>query len=225
MNMDTAPYIHAILPVRGGSERVPNKNMRPFAGSTLLEIKVRQLLAVPSLAGVHVSSEDRTMLDLAERLGATPHERDPYFATSSVPMSEVYAYMAGQVDADHVMLTHVTNPMADSELYERMIAMYGARGEAFDSMTTVAEVKEFLYLDRKPLNFDPANKPRSQDLPNIVKLTHVVSIAPREMVVSTKQWFGPQVSLVKLDAMKSLDIDTPLDMEIAEWLYMQRFGG
>lgn len=219
-----APTIHAIVPVRGGSERVVNKNMRPFAGSTLLEIKVRQLLAVPSLAGVHVSSEDRAMLDLAERLGATPHERDPFYATSSVPMSAVYAYMAGQVDAEHVMLTHVTNPLADAAVYERMNALYEARGEAFDSLTTVADVKDFLYQDGKPLNFDPANKPRSQDLPDIVKLTHVVSIAPQEMVVRTKQWFGPRASLVKLDALSSVDIDTPLDFEIAEWLYRKHFG-
>lgn len=220
--MHRSPYIHAIVPVRGGSERVANKNMRPFAGSTLLEIKLRQLLAVPSIAAVHVSSEDGDMLDLSAKLGAIPHMRDPFYATSSVPMSDVYAYMAAQVQAEHLLLTHVTNPLAGAEVYAGLIERYEQRGDRFDSLTTVADVKDFLYLDGKPLNFDPANKPRSQDLPDIVKLTHVVSIAPRAMVIDTKQWFGPNVEFVKLDALQSLDIDTPLDMAIAEWLYRDR---
>lgn len=222
--MSGAPYIHAIVPVRGGSERVVNKNLRPFADSDLLEIKIRQLLAVPELAGVHVSSENKAMLDAAERAGAIVHERDPHFATSTIPMSDVYAYMAGQVEAEHVLLTHVTSPLAGPAVYSRMIREYGALGNENDSLTTVTDVKDFLYQDGRPLNFDPANKPRSQDLPDIVKLTHVISIAPRSMVTATKQWFGPRVRLVKLDAISSFDIDTPLDFEIAEWLFRRHMG-
>lgn len=201
-----------------------NKNLRPFADSNLLEIKIRQLLAVPELAGVHVSSENKAMLDAAERAGAIVHERDPHFATSTIPMSDVYAYMAGQVEAEHVLLTHVTSPLAGAAVYSRVIQEYGALGNENDSLTTVADVKDFLYQDGKPLNFDPANKPRSQDLPDIVKLTHVISIAPRSMVTSTKQWFGPRARLVKLDAISSFDIDTPLDFDIAEWLYRRQQG-
>ena len=213
--------VHAIVPVRGGSERVVNKNMRPFAGSTLLEIKLRQLLAVPGLAGVHVSSEHRSMLEVAERLGAVPHLRDPHYATSSIPMSEVYAYMAGQVNAPHVLLTHVTNPLAGADVYGRALALYAGLSAQEDSLTTVAPVKDFLYRDGKPLNFDPKNKPRSQDLPDIVKLTHVVSIAPRDMVVSTKEWFGPRAHFMELTQQESFDIDTPFDFEVAEFLYQR----
>ncbi len=220
-----APHIHAIVPVRGGSERVINKNLRPFAGSDLLRIKIAQLLAVPGLAGVHVSSESREMLDVAEKAGAVPHERDPHYATSVVPMSDVYAYMASQVEAEHLLLTHVTNPLAGSEVYARAIIEYDTLGADQDSLTTVADVKDFLYKDGKPLNFDPKNKPRSQDLPDIVKLTHVVSIATRELIVSTKEWFSARARFMKLDALSSFDIDTPLDFRIAEWLYMEEQGG
>lgn len=214
--------IHAIIPVRGGSERVLNKNLRPFAGSTLLEVKIAQLLRVPGLEAVHVSSEDDRMLGIAERMGAVPHERDPFYATSSVPMSDVYAYMAGQVEADHVLLTHVTNPLAGPSVYSTLIAAYDPDGTRHDSITTVADVKDFLYEGGRPLNFDPARKPRSQDLPDIVKLTHVVSIAPREMVTRSKQWFGERAEMVKLDALASFDIDTELDFEVAEFLFSRR---
>nr|MBP8879120.1 hypothetical protein [Flavobacteriales bacterium] len=97
------PVIQAVIPVRGGSERVKNKNLRPFSGSNLLAIKIGQLLQVKELDAVYVSSEDPTMLELAKELGAIPLERDPYYATSVVPMSEVYAYMAGQMTSEHVL--------------------------------------------------------------------------------------------------------------------------
>lgn len=216
------PVIQAVIPVRGGSERVKNKNLRPFAGSNLLAIKIGQLLEVKELDAVYVSSEDPAMLELAKTLGAIPVARDPYYATSVVPMSEVYAYMAGQMTAEHVLLTHVTNPMAGADVYRRSIEAYRNGLDRYDSLTTVADVKDFLYQNGKPLNFDPANKPRSQDLPDILKLTHVVSIAPREMVNRTKEWFGPNVQFVKLDAAESFDIDTPLDFEIAEMLYAKQ---
>src|SRR5690606_3965574 len=135
-----------------------------------------------------------------------------------VPMSEVYAYMASQVEAEHVLLTHVTNPLAGADVYARTIEEYQAGYGTFDSLTTVADVKDFLYLDGKPMNFDPRRKPRSQDLPDIVKLTHVVSIAPRALVVDTKEWFGPDPRFVKLSQLESFDIDTPTDFEIAELL-------
>ena len=50
--------IKALIPVRSGSQRVINKNMRPFAGSSLLEIKIRQMLRIPELDGVVVNSND-----------------------------------------------------------------------------------------------------------------------------------------------------------------------
>lgn len=50
--------IKALVAVRSGSQRVQNKNVRPFAESSLLEIKLRQLLSIRSLDGVVVNSND-----------------------------------------------------------------------------------------------------------------------------------------------------------------------
>lgn len=216
--------IVAIIPVRSGSKRVIDKNTRPFAGSSLLEIKIRQLLAVPGLDGVCVNSDDPAMLELAARVGVSTQMRDPAFATDTVPMSDVYAHMAEQVKCDEILLTHVTNPLAGSDAYQACLAAYSARGTDHDSLTTVADVKDFLYLDGKPLNYDPANKPRSQDLPDIVKLTHVASLLPRELIMKKKDIVGYSPVFFKLGATESVDIDTPLDFEIAEFLYKRQFG-
>jgi N-acylneuraminate cytidylyltransferase len=196
-----------------------NKNIRPFAGSTLLEIKVRQLLAVKGLAGVYVSSESPEMLELAEKAGAKPLLREAAFATDDIPMSDVYAHIAGQMPEGDILFTHATNPVCGTESFKRCIETYRNMSVEFDSLTTVKEVKDFLYLDGKALNFDPTRKPRSQDLPDIVKLTHAVSILPRSLMIDCKNIMGRSPYFLKQDDVESIDIDNELDFRIAEFIY------
>jgi N-acylneuraminate cytidylyltransferase len=159
------------------------------------------------------------MLAVAARMGAETCLRDPEFATDSVPMSDVYAHMASKSSCDQILLAHVTNPLAGPAVYKDCLEAYLNRGADFDSLTTVSDVKDFLYLDGKALNYDPACKPRSQDLPDILKLTHVASIASRSLVIEKKDFVGRAPKFLKLTSLESIDIDTELDFEIAEYLY------
>lgn len=210
-----------VLPVKGVSRRVAGKNIRPFAGSSLLEVKIRQLRAVEGLARICVSSEDEGVLRMAQRLGAVPLYREPEYATDEVPMSEVYAAMAAQVETELVLLTHVTNPLAGAGAYRRCLDAFWEGRYEHGTLTTVAPVRDFLYLEGRALNFDPGKKPRSQDLPPIMRLTHVVSIAPREFVISRKEWFDHNPLFLELSPLESVDIDTELDFEVAEFLYQK----
>ena len=60
--------VKALIAVRSGSERVKNKNIRPFAGSSLLEIKIKQLSRVACIDGIVVNSNDPEMLAVARAL-------------------------------------------------------------------------------------------------------------------------------------------------------------
>lgn len=211
--------IKALIPVRSGSLRVENKNLRAFCGTTLLELRVRQLLATPGLDGVVVSSNDNGMLELAARLGAETHKRDPYFASNTVSMSEVYENMASQIQCDDIMYALVTTPLVRTESFVDAIKLYRNLPAPHDSLTTVADVKEFLIKDGKPFNYDGAKIPRSQDLPDIVKLTFCISLLPRETMVRRRSCLGDNPHFLRLSDIESLDIDTPKDFFIAEKLY------
>ena len=54
----------AVIPVRKGSQRVKNKNLKPFADSTLLDIKIETLKKVIGLDEIVVSSDSQEMLDI-----------------------------------------------------------------------------------------------------------------------------------------------------------------
>jgi CMP-N,N'-diacetyllegionaminic acid synthase len=210
-----------LVPVRAGSKRVINKNLRPFAGTDLLSLKVEQLLGLGALDAVYVSSDSEEMLERSAALGAVPLRRPAEFCTDEVPMSDVYAQMASQVEQGHILFTHVTNPFCGVGHYREAIAEYYDLPEANDSITSVSDVKAFLYFEGKPMNFDAQKKPRSQDLPEIVKLNHAISIAPRDLMMRQKNIFGVRPKFIKLDDRAAFDIDTELDFKIAEFLMLQ----
>jgi N-acylneuraminate cytidylyltransferase len=213
--------INAVFPVRAGSKRVANKNVRPFAGTTLLELKVKQLRETGEIEQVFVSSESAEMLALAEKAGAVPLLRAPEFATDTVPMSDVYAHIAEQMPAGDILFTHATNPLCGAAAYARCIQAYRERGAAHDSLMTVRDVKDFLYQDGRALNFDPACKPRSQDLPDVVKLTHAVGILPRSLMIECRNMMGRQPLLFRQSDIESMDIDNELDFRVAEFVFNQ----
>ena len=65
--------VKALVAVRSGSMRVKNKNLRPFAGSSLLEVKVKQLMRIPNLDGVDTVDEQVT---IAKRKAGIPEDAE-----------------------------------------------------------------------------------------------------------------------------------------------------
>jgi CMP-N-acetylneuraminic acid synthetase len=213
--------IKALIAVRSGSVRVENKNVRPFCGSNLLELKIKQLMKVSQLDGIVVNSNDSAMLEIAKSLGVETVLRQPYYASNTVSMSEVYANMANAMECSEIMYANVTNPLVTCETYEKAISDYLNLEIPNDSLASVYPVKEFLWSDGKPINYDPAHQPRSQDLPNVSKLTFAISILPKTLMIQRKNVVGFSPKLFSMDEIESWDIDTNLDFYVAQLLYQK----
>ena len=210
--------IKALVAVRSGSMRVQNKNIRPFAGSTLLEVKLAQLKRIKGLDGIIVNSNDDTMLEIAARMGCETVKRDPYYASNSVSMSEVYKNMAENCDCDVIAYINVTNPLLKDETIEKAIEAYKNMTE-FDSLNSAHLVKEFMFLDNLPVNYDLKNQPRSQDLPDYYALNFAISIISREKMISCKNVVGEKPWIYGIDEVEATDIDNPIDFEFAEFVF------
>ncbi|MFT6985471.1 MAG: CMP-N-acetylneuraminic acid synthetase/phosphoglycolate phosphatase-like HAD superfamily hydrolase [Psychromonas sp.] len=209
----------ALIAVRAGSQRVKNKNIRPFADSNLLEIKINQLKKVKQLDEIIVNSDCDKMLEIARKNGVTAIKREEKYASSEVGMSEVYQHFAEVTDSAHIMYANVTNPLAEAENYEEAISKYFSSLETNDSLASCHPIKEFLWKDGEAINYDTKNQPRSQDLPDIVALNFAISILPREVMHKKKNIIGEKPIFFVLDEIESVDIDTELDFYLAEKLY------
>ena len=216
--------ISALIAVRSGSERVKKKNIRPFAKETsLLEIKLSQAARSKYLKNVYVSSDSDEMLDLANAFNAVGIKRDPHFASNTIPMNLVYEYMANQLDCEHIVYLHVTSPLLKNKTLDYCIEKYKSLDFAkYDSIATVNRLHEYLWKDGKPLNYNPDEHPRSQDLPKVFSLNFAVNIISRNKMIKLKNIIGKSFYPIVLEKEESIDVDTEFEWGIAEHLYLQQ---
>ena len=211
--------IKALVAVRSGSMRVQNKNLRPFCGKTLIHYKLEQLLRIKNLDGIVLDSNDDTMLDIGRGYGVETVKRDPYYASNSVVMSEVFANMAENCDTDVIVYANVTNPLLKDETLEQAIEFYKQHMEEYTSVNSAHKLKEFMWLDGKPINYDPEHQPRSQDLPDIYVPNAAFSILTRETMMRDRNIVAKKPFMYEIDYYEATDIDNPIDFEIAEYLF------
>lgn len=214
--------IKALIAVRSGSQRVQNKNMRPFAGSSLLEVKIKQLKRIKNIDGIIVNSNDDNMLKIAKSLGCEVVKRDEYYSSSTVCMSEVYENMAQNFNGDIIVYTNVTNPLVKDSTIYNAIEEYKKIYDKFDSLNSAYAVKEFLFKDNKPINYDLKNQPRSQDLPDIYALNFAISIISKEAMINQKNVVGAKPYIYPMNSVESTDIDDMIDFEFAEYMYLKQ---
>lgn len=216
--------IKALVAVRSGSQRVVNKNIRPFAGSSLLEIKLNQLKRIPNIDGIVVNSNDDKMLEIASNMGCEVVKRDEYYASNQVSMSEVYRNMAENVNADVIAYINATNPLLNDRTIVQAIENYKKNISQYDSLNSAHLIKEFLFKENLPINYDLRHQPRSQNLPDISALNFAINIISREKMIECKNVVGYKPNIYIIDEVEATDIDNPIDFDFAEFVYKRKNG-
>ena len=214
--------IVGIITVKAKSERVKKKNLRKFANTNLYELKLRHLKRTKNFKKFVISSENETILEIAEKNGFATHLRDPYYSTSKVPMSEVYSYIASSVEAQHVAWINVTNPLAGSEVYDKAADLYSKNYKKHDCLLSAVENKENFFYNNKPINFKRSPWPRSQDLNPLISLPFVINILRREKLIKWGSCVGKKPFFYILDNLVAKDIDNPQDFQFCEYIYKSK---
>ena len=210
--------INVLIAVRGGSKRVPRKNIRPFGGTNMLTLKIQQALRLRDVNKVVVTSDDDHMLEIANDLGAYPMRRDAFYASDTVPMGDVYVHLDSSLDCKDILWTPVTSPLVTDKTLQECIDIY-KRETDYDCVVTTNIIKEYMWLDGKAINYDPKNHPRSQDLPDIYALNFAANILPREIMIKNKNILGDKFYPYMLDEVEAVDVDTEFEFMLAEILY------
>ena len=209
--------IAGLIACRGGSVRITNKNIKNFGGSSLLEIKIKQLLQV--VPQVYVNSDSESILEIADKSGAIPVLRDSKYATSEVSINEVYAEVTKPVPHEHILFAHVTSPLVKIPTIQHCINQYNNLPVEFDSVCTVQLLKKFIWYKGKSVNYDSSKMPRSQDLPNYHMIAFAINILPKELLLNLKNIVTNNYFPIELDEIEAMDIDDKIEFELAEYLY------
>lgn len=217
--------ITAVIPVRKGSQRVKDKNLRPFAGTTLLDVKIKSLLQVPEIDSIVVNTNSEAAIELVEeeytRTKVSYHRREDYYASSQCSGSEFFKHLGEVTDTDIFIYAPCTSPFVKPETVSACIKKFLENKGEHDCVSTVSSVKEFLWLDGKAMNYDPLNAPNSQNLPDVVALNFGTTVVKKEDLIKNHNIIGKKPDFVITSDIEAVDIDTPLDFYIAEQLYIK----
>jgi len=214
--------ITALIPVKKTSDRIKDKNIRRFSDTSLFELKLKQISSLSCFDRLIVSTEDSELMKIAESYGFQIHNRDKKYSTSEIPMSDVYKYIASEIDGEHIAWINVTNPLAYGYIYENAVSDYLAMEESYDCLLSVVELKDYIFFNGKPLNFKPNPWPRSQDLEGTLAMSYVINILRREDMIKWGSCVGFSPYFYTLDQTISTDIDFQIDFEFCEFIYNKR---
>jgi len=210
----------AVVAVRKGSQRLKNKNLRQLGGMSLLERKLKVLNIVKDsgyLDEIIVNSDCDEMLSIGNSFGCKTHKREAYYASSECSNSEFHCHMGKNTDTDIIFLAPVCSPYVSVKSHIEAIRKF--HESDCDSLTSVEKVKNHLWLNGKPINYDLENVPNSQDLPDVLKLTYSITIATKEVMANLRRVVGRKPEFYLLNEIESIDIDTPFDFAVASSVY------
>ncbi len=226
--------IVVFLPCRAGSERVPHKNTRPFAGDEngLLGIKLMQLESVQSVASIILDSNDDVVLERGESIrkrwrGPSEllvRERPDHLGASNTTTDALIAYALADFADAHMLWTHVTSPFIQTDVYERMIQEYKDKlSQGYDSLMTVNKLQTFLWGENGPMNYktDELRWPRTQDIQPVYEVNSGAFMVPSDTGKKRGDRIGEKPYLFELSHAEAFDIDWPADFEMAQKLWIR----
>lgn len=218
-----------VIPARGGSKGVPRKNLLDVGGKPLISWTIEQALAVPTL-DVLVSTDDPEIAQVARAAGArVPWLRPAELAQDTTPTEPVVRHAIEAVTQergrpDAVLLLQATSPVRRDDTLARAVAEFTATG--VDSMVGVVPQAPFIWRATDPPTaaYDVTARPRRQDLtPETLRYRETGSlyVTRTEIYERHDNRLGGRIGLFVMAEEEGIDIDTEVDVALAEQLLAQ----
>lgn len=227
----------AVVPARGGSKRVPRKNLRPLGGVPLVTRALRAAVDSGVFDHVLLSSDDPEILALANRSpGVTPHRRDPAHATDT---ATVFGFLRELAQTDPLVSSAAVVglllppvPFRTAVHVREAAALLDATVDAVVSFTAFEFPPQFaVTLDPggliRPLLPDSpllGGRTRSQDQVPTFRPNGAVYLGWREAFLAHQGFYAGRTRAYLMDRDSSIDIDTEDDWAYAAWLLERREG-
>jgi CMP-N-acetylneuraminic acid synthetase len=214
----------ALLPMKAHSARVSGKNFREFAGKPLFRWILDTLLEVPEIDKIVINTDARDILaekSLVDTDRILIRNRRPEICGDFVSMNLVIADDLENVPADTYLMTHTTNPLLSVASIRSALEAYEkgrASGQA-DSLFTVNKFQTRFYrADASPVNHDPKNLLRTQDLEPWFEENSNLYIFSKSSFLASNARIGKKPILFETPRAESADIDDQEGWNIAETL-------
>ncbi len=216
--------IVAIIPARGGSKRIHNKNLYPIFDKPLIQYTIDQAKKSKLLTDFFVSSDDKKILDYAKLNDCKIINRPVSLSKDTSTSEEVLIHAVKFIkkfyfDFDAVMMLQCTSPIRNSDDIDNAIKSFAKN--RFDSLMSVVKHKRFHWEIRNEklvsINYDYRNRPRTQEFSNQFMETGSIYITNINNLIKTKNRLGQKIVPFIMDEITNFEIDDINDIDIVKW--------
>jgi len=228
--------ILAIIPARGGSKGVPRKNVIEINGNPLISYTISAALKASLITDIVVSTDDPEIAEISRKLGAqVPFMRPLDLASDqaqSAPVIEHALFFMEKIKDfkyDAILMLQPTSPLRTSQHIEESLNLF--KSKECDSVVSVTSVggnhpfrmKRLInnqlvnYIDQGFWNM----KPR-QSLPDVYIRNGAIYLISREVFIQQRQLIGNNCLGYVMSDSDSTNIDSPIDLKIAELLLKEK---
>lgn len=218
-----------VIPARGGSKAIPDKNIATVAGLPLIAWTIAAARSAGMLQRVIVTTDSPRIVEIAVRFGAeAPFLRPPDLAQDDTPGIEPILHALRWLEEheasrpDYCLVLQPTSPLRTGNDIKAAVAL--AREKNADSVVSVCATKHHPYWmkrvaeDGRLEDFTAASRThaRRQDLPPVYSLNGAIYLVRPAVLLRQRTFYTSCTYAYVMPAARSLDIDSAWDMQLAD---------
>ena len=217
--------IHSIIPARGGSKGIHNKNIIDFCGKPLIAWTIEQCLSSKYVSNVWVTSNSQEILDVAEKYGAKtirrPDDISGDLASSESAWMHAIEVIQKDMEIDLVLAPQVTSPLREVKDIDSAIELF--QKEKYDSMFSASVAEDLFFWEESntgfdSVNYDYKNRKRRQDFKEQIIENGSFYLFKPEVIQNNNNRFGGKIGFSKMEFWKMFEIDNAEDMRMCSAL-------
>jgi len=218
-----------VIPARGGSKRLPNKNIKPLNGKPLIHYTIEVAREMFDDSIICVSTDDENIITVVEETGLkVPFIRPKDLSTDTADSRSVLLHAhkfyseKKNYNANVIILLQVTSPIRNAKHVKEAIEMYS---ETLDMVVSVKETDSnpyFVLFEENKLGYLEKSKSgdftRSQDCPKVWEVNGAIYVINADSLLKKPINDFKMIKKYRMDSLESVDIDNLIDFKFVSLL-------
>jgi CMP-N-acetylneuraminic acid synthetase len=231
-NMKKISKIIAIIPARGGSKRIPKKNIKKLIDKPLIYYTISEAKKSKFISKIIVSTDSKQIEKIAKNLGTETIIRPKKLAQDNSSSLDVVQHVIKNLESlnyfDIIILLQPTSPLRTVTDIDSAINLFlKSKCDSVIGMTEVTHPPEFMYRITnkkiKPLIKTKIKSKRRQDMPKTYQINGAIYICNRDLIMKKHTMFGKNIVPYLMPIERSIDIDTMFDFDLAKTILKNKF--
>ncbi len=223
--------IIAIIPARGGSKRIRDKNLYPVLKKPLIQYTIEQAKKSKLLKDVFVSSDNNDILNFAKEINCKTIIRPLNLANDFSSSEDALIHASEFIENNYfkinsIMMLQCTSPIRKSYDIDKAINLFYESKAT--SLISVIENKRFIWEQSNSklysLNYDYKNRPRTQNVNKQFMETGSIYITEKEYLSKTRNRLGGKIIPFIMNYITNFELDTIEDIRIIEWAMKEYYS-